>query len=57
MAPLAEKNPKKHMDTQIGYNIFLSFLGNKKADDDDVKSSLVPLEGGIERMAEDVKED
>jgi protein Mpv17 len=22
---------------QIGYNIFLSFLGNKKADDDDEK--------------------
>lgn len=42
---------------QIGYNIFLSFLGNKKADDDVVKSALVPVEGGIERFAEDIKED
>lgn len=42
---------------QIGYNIFLSFLGNKKTDDDDVKSALVPAEKGIERFAEDVKKD
>lgn len=46
-------NPPK----QIGYNIFLSFLGNKKADDDSVKSALVPVDGGIERFAEDIKED
>ncbi|CAM9218489.1 unnamed protein product [Ectocarpus sp. 13 AM-2016] len=43
---------------QIGYNIFLSFLGNKKADDDSVKSALVPADAGnIERFAEDAKED
>lgn len=42
---------------QIGYNIFLSFLGNKKADDEDVKSALVPTDGGIERFAEDIKEE
>ncbi|CAM9454069.1 unnamed protein product [Ectocarpus sp. 6 AP-2014] len=43
---------------QIGYNIFLSFLGNKKADDDSVKSALVPAHAGnIERFAEDAKED
>lgn len=42
---------------QIGYNIFLSFLGNKKTDDD-VKSALVPTDAGnIERFAEDAKED
>lgn len=45
-----------HLPKQIGYNIFLSFLGNKKADDD-VKSALVPADGGIERFAEDIKEE
>lgn len=43
---------------QIGYNIFLSFLGNKKAPEEDVKSALVPMEGGkIERLVEDIEED
>ncbi|CAN0157477.1 unnamed protein product [Pylaiella littoralis] len=50
-------NRKDQQRTSIGYNIFLSFLGNKKADDDVVKSALVPVEGGIERFAEDIKED
>ncbi|CAM9169623.1 unnamed protein product [Ascophyllum nodosum] len=41
---------------QIGYNIFLSFLGNRKTEEPDVKLSLMP-ETGVERLAEDIDED
>lgn len=53
--PMTENHVGKQ---QIGYNIFLSFLGNKKADDEDLKTALVPADGSrIERFAEDIKED